>query len=231
MRAAWPPAMTAVGSQKIAVAPLADGIGDEADDAAVDRLDRVVGRATVTARGLAKAVPMFDVCGVLPGTIAKPKPWLSKSPTSTTADEAAAAARSVVTPAGMPRRYPPHRWRGCRQQGHGLGRPAVAGQGASRGRAARAAVPCQVRADPAGAAIGLADQVVAPEKRRHERGNVGRMIRGDDRVAKMCSPWPPLVPVLDRRVQAAAFARGIRADGAVAQRREYRRYSLGRRQS
>ena len=64
------------------MAPLADGFGDERDDAAVDRLDRVVGRDGHGQR-VGEAVPMFAVCGVLPGTIAKVKPWLSKAPMST----------------------------------------------------------------------------------------------------------------------------------------------------
>ena len=38
---------------------------------------------TVTASGLANGVPMSDVCGVLPGTGVRVKPWLSKAPMST----------------------------------------------------------------------------------------------------------------------------------------------------
>ena len=42
--AAWPPAMTAEEADEDRRGAVGRGIGDEADDAAVDRLDRVVGR-------------------------------------------------------------------------------------------------------------------------------------------------------------------------------------------
>ena len=52
--------------------------------------------------------------------------------------------------------------RAAGQQGHGLGRAAVVAQRCQQGVERRGDGAGQVGADPAGAAVGLADQVVAP---------------------------------------------------------------------
>ena len=64
---------------------------------------------TVTASGLANAVPTAADCGVLPATAVRAKPWLWKAPMSTAGQPV--AARAGRWPG---RRWACHRrWRGC----------------------------------------------------------------------------------------------------------------------
>ena len=116
--------MTAEGSRKIAVAPLAAGLATKVTTPPSTGSIGLLA-VTVTASGLAKAVPMVEVCGVLPGTTARVKPWLSKAPMSTppTRPVAALVGRGDVRAAAarVDRRA-------AGQEGHGLGRAAVVAQ-------------------------------------------------------------------------------------------------------
>ena len=135
--------------------------------------------------------------------------------------------------------------RAAGQQGHGLGRPAVVAQRGQQGVERRGDGAGQVGADPAGAAVGLADQVVAPGSRRRRRHRA----RGApcSRRRSCCPAWScrccctcrrrwlaelPLTvqlvsvavpPVVEQA--AAGVAGGVAADGAVGQREPCRRWS------
>ena len=52
-------------------------MGNEGDDASVDRLDRVVGSHNQGER-VGERLPISEVCGGLPGTTVRVKPWLSE---------------------------------------------------------------------------------------------------------------------------------------------------------
>ena len=137
-------------------------------------------------------------------------------------DDAGVAALVGGDTAGNERRCYPRRWLGCpgskAMSGSGRrSRPAAPAGGQAAGDGAG-----QVGADPAGAAVGLADQVVA----LGDEGSVrigpaggGRVPRHDG-VADGQSPLP-----LDELYSATAAARlgGVAADGAVDQRRPWRR--------
>ena len=157
-----------MGSRKIAVAPLADGSGRNVTTPPSTGSTGLLA-VTVTASGLAKAVPIFAVCGVLPGTIAKVKPWLSKAPMSTPPNRPNPRWSVAGIPDAVTARVD---GRAAGQQGHGLGRPAVVAQGSQDGAERQGGGAGQVGADPAAAAVGLADQVVA--LRRDDSENVGR---------------------------------------------------------
>ena len=88
-------------------------------------------------------------------------PLDSKAPMSTVPLTMRASPRwSVVTPAGMQGVVARVDGRAAGQQGHRLGRPAVVAQRGQQGVERRRDGAGQVGADPAGAAVGLADQVV-----------------------------------------------------------------------
>ena len=53
---------------------------------------------TVTARGLANAVPAAVLCGVLPAAAVRVKPWLWKAPMSGVGVSSGSPRWSVVTP-------------------------------------------------------------------------------------------------------------------------------------
>ena len=95
--AAWPPAMTAEGAERIAVAPLAAGLATKRDDAAVDRLDRVVGRHGHGQRVGERRADVRRLRGAA-GDGVRVKPWLSKAPMST----APTRPRPRWSVAGMP---------------------------------------------------------------------------------------------------------------------------------
>ena len=98
------------------------------------------------------------------------------------------------------------------KQGHRLGRAAIIAQWRQQGVERLGVGAGQVGRDPAGAAVGLADQVVAlrSEAARDVRPRAGR-VPADDRVAQRGR-----AAVV--RHAAAAVGGGIAADGAVGQR-------------
>ena len=84
--------------------------------------------------------------------------------------------------------------RAAGQQGQGLGRAAEIGQGGQIGVERAGDGALQVGADPAGAAVGLADQVVAQggEGSVGIGPTVGGRVPGDDGVAQrgLNRDWP-----------------------------------------
>ena len=83
-------------------------------------------------------------------------------------------------------RYCRRRWPGGREQGHGLGRTAVVAQRAKQGIEWRGAGALQIGANPAAAAVGRADQVVAMgrDTARDVRA-IGGRVPGHDGVAQL----------------------------------------------
>ena len=171
--------MTAEGAKKIAVAPLAAGLATKLTTPPSTGSTGLLA-VTVTASGLANAVPMFAVCGVLPATSVRVKPWLSKAPMSTPPTRRDAALVGGGDAAGAGAGVD---GRAAGQQGHGLGRPAVVAQRGEQ-RVGRADdVAGDVVAEPARAAG--ADQVVAPETRSSDVSRRrSTVIAGDDRVGQ-----------------------------------------------
>ena len=74
---------------------------------------------TDTASGLANGVPMSQVCGVLPATSVRVKPWLSKAPMST----APTRASAPLIGGGCTGAGPGVDGRAAGQKGHGLAVP------------------------------------------------------------------------------------------------------------
>ena len=116
---------------------------------------------TVATSGFGKAVST-PADWPLPEVTAMVNPLDSKAPMSTVPLTMRAKPRwSVVTPLGIEGVVARVDGRAAGQQGHGLGRPAVVAQRCQQGIERRGDGAGQVGADPAGAAVGLADQVVA----------------------------------------------------------------------
>ena len=71
---AWPPdPMVAVAAERLAEAPL-DGAVKVTTPPATGSMESLA--TTVTARALAKGVPVAVDCGVLPATVVRVNPWL-----------------------------------------------------------------------------------------------------------------------------------------------------------
>ena len=103
--------------------------------------------------------------------------------------------------------------RAAGQQGHGLGRAAEIAQWSEQGIERRGDGSGQVGADPAGAAVGLADQVVALRSdAASDVGTSGGRVHRHDGVAE---GHRAVVGVDDA---TAGVAGGVSADGAVGQR-------------
>ena len=142
---------------------------------------------TVTASGLANGVPMLAVCGVLPATGVKVKPWLSKAPMSTLPNPAQAAlvgrGDAGAVGAGVD-------GRAAGQQGHGLGRAAVIAQ---RGQQ-RVGHADEVTVDPVrepAREVAGADQVVRAGQRSEGVVDVA-LDSFFRRRRSCCSVWPGL---------------------------------------
>src|SRR5262245_39403742 len=79
---AVPPAMTTVAAERVAEAPLAAGLAANLITPPFTGSTGLLA-FTVTASALANAAPTLALCGVLPATVVRLKPWLSKAPIST----------------------------------------------------------------------------------------------------------------------------------------------------
>ena len=81
---AWPPLIVAVSAERPAEAPLAGLTVKPMTPPSTGLVNWLVLLAvTVTASGLTKSVPTAVVCGVLPVTGVRMKPWSWKAPMST----------------------------------------------------------------------------------------------------------------------------------------------------
>src|SRR5262245_4183221 len=79
---AVPPGMTTDAAERVAEAPLAAGLATNLTTPPFTGSTGLLA-FTVTASALANAAPTLALCGVLPATVVRVKPWLSKAPIST----------------------------------------------------------------------------------------------------------------------------------------------------
>ena len=147
---------------------------------------------TVTASGLANAVPMPSICGVLPATGVRVKPWLSKAPMSGSGVSSGLAAL-VGGDAGLTA-MPGADGRAAGQQGHGLGRPAVVAQRgqAQVGEAGQTMLPSTPLTSPPEPPVPIRLYAARDvgDRRCRWRRRIG--VAGDDRVGQRGRAVPAL---------------------------------------
>ena len=166
---------------------------------------------TATASGLANAVLTTAVCGVLPATGVRVKPWLWKAPMSTRP----ARGNPRWSVAGTPRGRATADGGAPREQSEGERRTAVVAQGrqqrVDRRRAGADLVAPAPVADP-GHPRPVADQVVRADRIQRARTSLPPFCR-----RRSCWSASPCAARVQAAAEAAASA-GVADDGAIDQR-------------